>query len=127
MPIIAGYLLVVAFMFGLGGWAGHTITANSYKADMLGAERAATKAYQDQAIKLNEVSAALEKEKNEQKTIYRTIQKRIPEVIGGDVARYSADCVTSDGLQLINEALTGKESDTSKPVKSVPELDSPIG
>lgn len=111
------YVGAAAFVVGLG--AGYKITSNSYKADMLTAERAAHEKFVGETRKLNEVAAALEVAKNERKTVYRTIEKRVDKVVADPL--YRGVCIDDSGLHAINDALQGR--DTSKPDAAMPKPD----
>ncbi len=120
MPIIGIYAIVSATVFALGGYLGHTLTANSYKADMLEAQKQALIEYTTQTEKLNGISAELEKSKNEKQIVYRTITKKVEKLIERPI--YSIDCIDADGVQLINSALAGKTSDTKEPITTLPTI-----
>jgi len=120
MPIIGIYAIVSATVFALGGYLGHTLTANSYKADMLEAQKQALIEYTTQTEKLNGISAELEKSKNEKQIVYRTITKKVEKLIERPI--YSIDCIDADGVQLINSAFAGKASDTKEPITVLPTI-----
>ena len=120
MPIIGIYAIVSATVFALGGYLGHTLTANSYKADMLEAQKQAFVEYTTQTEKLNIISQELEKSKNEKQIVYRTITKKVQKLIERPI--YSTDCIDVDGMQLINSAFEGKASDSKEPITVLPTI-----
>lgn len=120
MPIIGIYAIVSSTVFALGGYLGHTLTANSYKADMLEAQKQAFVEYTTQTEKLNIISQELEKSKNEKQIVYRTITKKVQKLIERPI--YSTDCIDVDGMQLINSAFEGKASDSKEPITVLPTI-----
>ena len=120
MPIIGIYAIVSATVFALGGYLGHTLTADSYKADMLEAQKQAFVEYTTQTEKLNIISQELEKSKNEKQIVYRTITKKVQKLIERPI--YSTDCIDVDGMQLINSAFEGKASDSKEPITVLPTI-----
>ena len=107
-------------IFGLGLYVGRTLTSNSYKADMLEAQKQAFVEYTTQTEKLNGISAELEKSKNEKQIVYRTITKKVEKLIERPI--YSIDCIDADGMQLINSALAGKASDSKELITILPTI-----
>lgn len=106
MPIFAVYGAIAAIIFTLGAGVSWKVTSDHYEAKHAKDDRVAREDFQTAVLGMNQLSAALQGKKSEQKTVYRTIQKEVPVVVDRPV--YRNECVDDDGLRLVNEALAGK-------------------
>lgn len=105
MPIIAFYALAAAVIFAAGWGFGSSVTGNSYKAKLFDAKQESEKLRDEDSLRLNTISSVLEATLNEKRIVYRTIEKRIPQIVERPV--YRNVCLDDDGLRLINDALAG--------------------
>lgn len=111
--------LAIALVVGIAIGAGPAVklTADHYKAKAAAAELAAADAYQARTVELNQVSADLEKARNDRKTVYRTITQRVQTYIDRPI--YLRDCADDDGLRDEDAALT-RTANPRKPAAALP-------
>lgn len=117
------YAAIAAAVFlGLSSaWIGHTLTAASYQADIIKEQQAAAEAVAAAARQANAQAEELEKARADREIIYRTITKQVDLIVDRPV--YRTDCIDDDGLQSINEAITGTPAAASKPDAAVSKAD----
>ena len=108
-----------AALFLFGAWIGHSVTAASYRADIIAEQQAAAKAVAEAAAKANQHAEELEKTRAQREIIYRTITRQVDKIVDRPI--YRADCLDDDGLRITNEALTGAPAAAGRPAAAVPE------
>jgi hypothetical protein len=113
--------LVAAFVAGamVNGWR----LSAKYDAERITAAKAAKEAYDAKAKQYNEAAQALEVARNEREIVYRTITKQVEKVVERPV--YRNVCLDERGVQLINDALSGRTADPGKPAPALPAADAP--
>jgi len=104
-----------------GAYIGHRMTAASYQADIIKAQQAAAEAIAAAAKQANMQAEELEKARAEREIVYRTITKQVDRIVDRPI--YRNDCIDDDGLQSINDAITGASATTSKPDAAVSKAD----
>ena len=114
-----GTLAALLFMSGL--WTGWRLASASYQADIIKEQQAAAEAVAAAARQANAQAEELEKARADREIIYRTITKQVDRIVDRPV--YRNDCIDDDGLQSINEAITGTPAAASKPDAAVPKAD----
>ena len=109
---------VAAGLFIAGGWIGHSVTAASYRADIIKEQQAAAEAVAAAAARANEQAEELEKARAQREIVYRTITRQVDKIVDRPV--YRGDCLDDDGLRITNEAITGAPAAASQPAAAVP-------
>lgn len=127
LPALRPYLalLAAAAAFAGGAWIGHGMTAASYRKDIIAEQAAkieavkqAADAVQAAAVEANRHAEELEKARAQREIVYRTITQQVDKIVDRPV--YRTDCIDSDGLRHINDALRGQAApDTSQPDAAV--------
>lgn len=108
MTSLSIFGIVAAVAFAVGAGTTYKLTADHYDAKDAKQQQAAAEAYQAHAAQLNEVSAELERAKNDRKVVYRTITRKVETYINDPL--YQRYCIDERGLRDINEALAGRTS-----------------
>lgn len=109
--------IALAIGIAIGSGSAWKLTADHYDAKAAKQQKADAAAYQARTVELNQVSADLEKARNDRKTVYRTITQQVDKVVTRDV--YRNVCLDDDGVRSINSALAGT-ADTSEPTPAMP-------
>ena len=102
---IVGFVAETAIVVGVT-W--HVVSGHyelKEAADLAKAQQAAAVQYQSITQKYNDVSAQLETAKAQKQIVYQTITREIPTIIDRPV--YLQQCMDSDGVKLVNQALMG--------------------
>lgn len=109
---------VAAFLlFAAGAWIGHGMTAASYRKDIIAEQERTAQAVAAAAAEANQHAEELEKARAHREVVYRTITKEVDKLVERPV--YRNVCLDDDGLQRINEALTGAPAVASQPDPAV--------
>jgi hypothetical protein len=124
LPVITKYVVIPLSLVLLGAGVSWKVTSNHYEAKENKESKVALSIYQDKVKQLAELGTKYEAAKNEQRIIYRTIEKKVQQIVERPV--YRNECVDDDGLRIITEALTAR-SDTSKHADGVPVINAVRG
>lgn len=117
MPIFLVYIGIALALIGFGGSIGWKVTANHYEAKAAKDDRVALEDFQSAVLGMNVLSKALEDSKGEIKVVYRTIERKIPQIIDRPV--YRDECLDDDGLRIIAQAFAGKLDNSAEHVERV--------
>lgn len=109
--------IVAAVAFAVGAGSAYKLTADHFHAVAAKAQQEAAEAYQARTVELNTIAAQLEQSRHDRKTIYRTITRDVEKVVTRDL--YRNECLDSDGLRIVNDALAGRAS-AGQPAASLP-------
>lgn len=121
MPIILVYIGIALALIGFGGTVGWKVTANHYEAKAAKGDRIALADFETAVLGMNVLSKALEDSKGEIKVVYRTIERKIPQIIDRPV--YRDECLDSDGLRIVAQAFAGKLDNSAEHAERVPAVD----
>lgn len=118
--MILTYLKLGAAVLLIGGAfvGGYKTADNSWKASMLEAEQAHTKAMLRELEKSNAAAADLEKARAQRKVVYRTITKEVERIVAQPA--YAQQCFTDDGVRAANSAILGEATPPGQPAGGVP-------
>lgn len=122
MPIIFVYIGIAVALIGFGGSVGWKVTSDHYEAKAAKDDRVALADFETAVLGMNVLSKALEDSKGEIKVVYRTIERKIPQIIDRPV--YRDECLDDDGLRIVAEAFAGKLDNSTKHVERVPAVNS---
>lgn len=121
LPLVIGGL-VLSFVTGAG--SSYIVISDHYAAAAAKRVGEAAAAYASRTQDLNDKSAELEGIRNGQRTVYKTIEKRVETYIDRPI--YIRECITEPGLRDINAALAGA-ADPAEPSSGVPAIDATGG
>jgi len=110
---------IVAVIFGVGFYRGYVYEHEKALVLQAQQEKAAAEAYRKQVEMFDEISKALEEEKQNIKVKYVTIEKEVERIVDRPI--YLRACFDDDGLRLANSALT-KGPYSSEPASTVPRI-----
>lgn len=110
---------VVALVLAVGGFGtGWKAASDHFKAEQLEAVNEAVAKVRADAVATNAVAEKLEEKKDAVRVVYRTIEKRINQIVKEPI--YLNACLDDDGLRAANTALSGAAPDTGQPDAALP-------